>query len=352
MMATTRHPSSQGLQSNRVGSSERRTQSTGFQTRLRRSGMTDGLNWLSGMTGFIIFAFFAFSLQADYQTGLDAYTQGNYDLALGEWLDVARSPAGEIHPAIRAEACYAIAMLFWIGQGVPQDTSVAAGWLEQAAEMNHAGAQTKLGYLYGAGQGVQQSDFEAFKYFQMAANQGDPDAQYNLGVVYRDGLGVEANDAEALKWFREAAANGDAESATIVAGTIQEPATAPADDGRRTLAAEIPNPAPAPESRTNAPLQTPDETWIRARNPNHYTIQVIALQQPDKLLSFIQRNQDWAPFAIYQQEFKGDPLWIMVQGDYPDLIKAREAVRKFPTDIQSRERLWVRRFVVVQGQLP
>jgi hypothetical protein len=144
-------------------------------------------------------------------------TRGDYDTAIGEWLKVARSPSGEVHPAIQSEACYAIAMLFWIGQGVPQDTSVAAGWLEQAAKMNHAGAQTKLGYLYSAGQGVPQSDFESLKWFRMAANQGDPDAQYNLGVMYRDGLGVAPDPELSLQWFREAAANGDPVSAGVVA---------------------------------------------------------------------------------------------------------------------------------------
>ncbi len=156
-------------------------------------------------------------MHADYQEGLDAYQKGDYDKALGEWLEVTRSPPEQVHPGVLAETYYAIAMLFWTGQGVPQDTSNAAKWLQQAAEMHHAGAQTKLGYLCSSGQGVPQSDFEALKWFQMAAWQGDADAQYNLGVLYREGLGVEPNQAKALEWFREAASNGDAESAKIVA---------------------------------------------------------------------------------------------------------------------------------------
>ena len=120
----------------------------------------------------LTFGLLSYSVRADYQEGLDAYQKGDYDKALGEWLEVTRSPPEQVPPGIRAETFYAIAMLYWIGQGVPQDTAIAARWLQQAAEMHHAGAQTKLGYLCSSGQGVPQSDFEAFKWFQMAAWQG------------------------------------------------------------------------------------------------------------------------------------------------------------------------------------
>jgi len=156
------------------------------------------------------------SILADYQAGLDAHQRGDFARAIIEWQDVVESPPGTVAPAIRAETLYAIGMLFWLGQGVQQDTRESASWLTLAAEMHHAGAQTKLGFLYSEGQGVLQSNFEALKWWRMAANQGDSDAQYNLGVLYRDGRGVETNPKESLKWFREAAINGDQISAGIV----------------------------------------------------------------------------------------------------------------------------------------
>lgn len=154
---------------------------------------------------------------ADYQAGLDAYQRGDFDAAIREWQAVAESPPGTVAPEVRAETLYAIGMLYWIGQGVRQDTAASAEWLALAADMGHAGAQGKLGFLYLQGQGVQQSDFEALKWFRMAAEQDDADAQYNLGVIYRDGLGVDASEEASMKWFRKAAANGDPVSAEIVA---------------------------------------------------------------------------------------------------------------------------------------
>jgi len=273
------------------------------------------------------------AIQADYQAGLDAYLAGDFDRAVTEWQAVAESPPGTVRPAERAETLYAIGMLFWTGQGVQQDTYEAASWLLLAAELHHPDAQNKLAFLYSIGQGVKQSDFQALKWWQAAANQGDADAQYNLGVAYRDGLGVTANAGKSLQWFREAASNGDTVSATIVA---EWEASA---DGPST-------PGPAEASGSHE-----DEGWLRQREPDRYTIQVIALRQPDRLRDFIEAHDELAPFAIYGQTRYEKPLYVLVQGDYPDVDAARRAVMSFPEDMQPRDKLWVRRFEMVQRLL-
>jgi len=292
--------------------------------------------------------------QADYQAGLDAYKSGDYDRAFREWIAVADSAPNDVHPDVRAETYYALGMLYWVGQGVPQDTERSAHWLKQAAELNHAGAQTKLGYLYSTGQGVPQSNYEAFKWLQMAASQGDADAQYNLGVFYREGLGVEANGTEALKWFRMAAANGDAESAAIVAQYeaglpvtgISDTAGSVHTSQAAVVEAAVAK-APVPDSG-NLPK---DETWISMQEPEHYTIQVVALRDRDKLLRFIDLHPEWSPWAIYQQTLKDRPLWVLVQGDYSDVEQARKARQQFPAKIQKRDKLWIRQFKMVQALL-
>jgi septal ring-binding cell division protein DamX len=185
----------------------------------------------------------------------------------------------------------------------------------------------------------------------MAAYKNDADAQYNLGVMYRDGMGVDPDPGQSMYWFRQAADNGDPVSAGIVEEAVftdppfkQAP---PNEDGRSPL---------ADDSRASALLQEPEEptseNWIRQRDPGHYTIQVIALQNPDKLQMFIGQHPDWAPFAIYQQQLKGKPIYVLIQGDYADVQQAQEAVRMFPPGFQKREELWIRRFIMVQGLLP
>jgi hypothetical protein len=280
----------------------------------------------------LVMCLLSLALQADYQAGLDAYLQGDYDTAIVEWQAVVESPPGTLNDAVRAESLYAIGMLFWLGHGVQQDTYEAASWITLAAELNHPGAQNKLGFLYSLGQGVKQSDFAAFKWWQMAANQGDEVAQFNLAVMYRDGLGVEPNPEQSIKWFREAASNGDPVSSGIVAQYEASEKVAPAPV------------VPGDEFKAG-------EDWIRDRDPEHYTIQVIALSAPDKLHDFIGAQPELEPFVIYRQTRYVKPLWVLVQGDYADLNSARLALQAFPQDIQRREKLWIRRFGMVQRLL-
>jgi len=333
---------------------------------------------------------FVATLRADYDAALDAYQSGDYDQAYVEWLKVASSPPESVPPEIMAESCYALGMLFWVGQGVVQDTAASAHWLLRAAELGHPGAQTKLGFLYGAGQGVQQSDFEALKWTHMAANQGDVDAQYNLAVMYRDGQGVVADPELALKWFREAANNGDQVSADVVANYEKYGWPIAAND--ETLPIESTEQSVSDGSAESTPLEEPvdvvlekpevpvdeavasnyppeseptevtdeapakievqnDEEWIRQRDPQHFTIQVIALLSQEKLHSFIASNEDWEPFAIYQQVWKNQPLFVLLQGDYDDVEQARAAAARFPSGLQKRTELWIRKFGMVQSLL-
>jgi len=304
--------------------------------------------WLRAVL-VLVCLFSGIQLQAGYEAGLEAYQQGDFQGAYAEWIKEATAEDGSSPPEIRAESQYALGMLYWLGQGVEQSTSTAAVWLQEAAELHHAGAQSKLGYLYLSGQGVPRSDFEAFKWLQMAALQGDADAQYNLGVMYRDGLGVETDLDLAKKWFAEAAANGDAVSAQVLENW-------PAD----SIVAEETLP-PAPESPETTPPETETavqkvgieqgETWIRQRDPEHFTIQIIALRSTEKMLEFIENHPDWEPFAIYEQKLKGQPLFVLIQGDYANADAAREAQKTFPAGLQKKEELWIRKFIMVQGLL-
>ena len=55
--------------------------------------------------------------------------------------------------------------------------------LRARAEQGDADAQANLGLMYYNGEGVPQDYAEAVRWFRLAAEQGDADAQYNLGVM-------------------------------------------------------------------------------------------------------------------------------------------------------------------------
>ncbi len=68
-------------------------------------------------------------------------------------------------------------------------------------------------------------------------------------------------------------------------------------------------------------------------------------------INSLRNNPGLEPFAIYRQTQYKKPLWVLVQGDYPDLNSARLALQAFPETLQQREKLWIRRFEMVQRLL-
>jgi len=284
------------------------------------------------------------SLQADYQVGLDAYHAGDYDTALAEWTAEVNQPAPPANLAVYREALYAIAILYWQGKGVAQDYAKSAVWLKQAADINHPDAQVKLGYLYSTGQGVPQNYQEARRWLQMAAVQGDRDAAHNLDILDREGLGWPDAAGAALAQQETTAndleATGAEFDAVAVPGT-QHAAALPTDPtvSRQTLETE---------AAAQADL---GEAWILAQDPEHFTIQVIALRNPKPLFDFMTQYPDWSPFAIYTPAGNAFPLWVMLQGNYPDVRTARAAAAKFPGGLQQQDDLWIRKFRMVQGMI-
>ena len=59
-----------------------------------------------------------------------------------------------------------------------------ADQLRASADQSHANAQNRLGLMYYDGNGVPQDDTEAKKWFLLAAEQGNTNAQFNLGLMY------------------------------------------------------------------------------------------------------------------------------------------------------------------------
>jgi TPR repeat protein len=90
----------------------------------------------------------------------------------------------------------------------------------EAAEQGHAEAQFNLGLMYYNGQGVPQEYKAAVQWFRKAAEQGDAEAQFNMGSMYYNGESVPQDYSEAYAWCNIAAVQGHenaAENRGIVA---------------------------------------------------------------------------------------------------------------------------------------
>jgi TPR repeat protein len=144
-----------------------------------------------------------------YETGLDAAYAGDYVTALREFTIAAE--AG-LHLAQ-----YNLGVMYFSGEGVPQDYALAYKWTRMAAEQGHINAQFNLGTLFYNGLGMRsdvftswplllifkQSNFEeALRWYANAAEYDHGEAQYNLATMYEQGEGVAQDLVMATMWAR------------------------------------------------------------------------------------------------------------------------------------------------------
>jgi hypothetical protein len=114
-----------------------------------------------------------------------------------------------------------LGLLYFNGQGVPQDYAEAFKWLRQAAVQGQVQAQALLGMMYDSGEGVPQDYTQAAYWYQQAAEQGQVQAQYLpglpgimyfLGIMYYKGRGVPQDYTQAAHWYRQAAEQGQVQA--------------------------------------------------------------------------------------------------------------------------------------------
>jgi uncharacterized protein len=101
-----------------------------------------------------------------------------------------------------------LAIMYFVGQGVPQNRAEAVRLYRLAAEQGNAHSQDALGFVYLDGIVVQRDVSEAAKWFRKAADQDNIDAQFNLGEMYELGNGVPQDYVLAYMWFSLVATHG------------------------------------------------------------------------------------------------------------------------------------------------
>ncbi len=103
----------------------------------------------------------------------------------------------------------ALALMYFTGQGLPQDLSAAVKWTRQAAEGGLAEAQNDLGQCYATGRSVTLDSAEAARWYRKAADQGFAPAQLQLARCYEQATGVPLDLKQSVKWYRKAAEQGN-----------------------------------------------------------------------------------------------------------------------------------------------
>ena len=142
---------------------------------------------------------------AGYQEAMDAFDRGDTLTAVKEFQTLADSND--------ARGQYGMAIMYDLGEGVPQSSEQAAKWYRLAAEQGYADAQNNLGVMYENGDGVPRNYGEAMQWYRKAAELGNKDAPNNIGVMYMAGSGVPRNFVKACMWF-SIAGKGDPDAAS------------------------------------------------------------------------------------------------------------------------------------------
>jgi TPR repeat protein len=104
-----------------------------------------------------------------------------------------------------ASAQNRLGQLYFNGQGVPQDYTMARAWYEKSAAQGNGWSKNQLGQLSADGLGVPQDYKKARQWWEQAAAQGIAQAQYNLGQLYANGRGVPQDYTMARAWYEKAA---------------------------------------------------------------------------------------------------------------------------------------------------
>ena len=149
---------------------------------------------------FLLFIFINFHTAsiADMKEGMDAYSEGNYELAIVELTPYANQ--GVVDAQVNLSLIYAS------GKGIPKDAVQALFWARKAADQGSPDAQFMLSIFYSKGLGTPKDTTTGTFWCLKAAENGYGIAQTRLGYMYMEGEDVPQNDDKALYWSRKAAA--------------------------------------------------------------------------------------------------------------------------------------------------
>ncbi|OYW47558.1 MAG: hypothetical protein B7Y36_15650 [Novosphingobium sp. 28-62-57] len=138
----------------------------------------------------------AMPAHADVKAGVDAWSRGEHEVAVKEWLGPAAN--GD------ADAQFNMGQAYKLGKGVPQDLKRAEAWYRKAAGQGHIKASDTLGLLLF--QDNRKAD--ALPFLQASAERGEPRAMYILGIAHFNGDMVGKDWVRAYALMSRSASSG------------------------------------------------------------------------------------------------------------------------------------------------
>lgn len=140
--------------------------------------------------------------RADVRSGVDAWSQGDYDTAVAQWRDPAAK--GD------ADAMFNMGQAYKLGRGVARDMDRAEDYFRRAAQKGHIRAADNYGILlFQTGRQA-----EAMPWLNASAERGEPRAMYILGIAAYNGDYAAKDWVRAYALMTRAAATGLSQAMT------------------------------------------------------------------------------------------------------------------------------------------
>jgi hypothetical protein len=171
----------------------------------------------------IVFNLFFPIARADLAKGLSAYELEDFKAAYAALLPEAK--AGNVEAQTR------LAVMYYKGQGVSQNSATSVAWTKKAADQGDANSLFILSLHYRAGEGVSKDTKRAFELTEKAANLGHAPALNDMGSYYAlgtDGI-VKKDMKKALDFYTKAANAGYPHTQALLGNIYEEGTDVPAD---------------------------------------------------------------------------------------------------------------------------
>lgn len=195
-----------------------------------------------GMAAAVLLS--AMPARADVKAGVDAWTRGDYRVAVEQWRPLA--VAGD------ADAQFNLGQAYKLGRGVPEDPAMAESWFRRAALQNHQQAEDNYGLaLFQNGRKA-----EAVPWLEKSAARGEARGQLVLGTMLFNGDGIARDPVRAYALMTRASAQGLRPASETLAQMDQH--VAPADREKGVVLAR------QMESQARLAPTQPDRTAVRA----------------------------------------------------------------------------------------
>lgn len=139
-----------------------------------------------------------------------------------------------------------------------------------------------------------------------------------------------------------------------VAETIQPVATVAQSNSERSPVAGDPTPettTSVPEGQAEASRKNENlGAALKAVDKRHYALQLAALKSLSAANNFIAEYQIDQIATIYETRRNGEPWFIVISGDYPNIVAARRAETKLPERLQVVQP-WVKSYAQIHREI-